>query len=365
MWGGVYQSSARRGWDHPHYEKIAWSQAANMRVYALAYALWRDPQYLRAAQQTARYVAAFLTSPDGAFYASQDADAVRGQHSAGYFALSDVERRRRGVPAVDKNVYARENGWLISALVQLHAAGEPDALAAALRAARWVYDHRSLPRGGFMHGEADSGGPFLGDSLAMGRALLDLYAATADTAWLARAETTLDFIRHRFADPSPDVPGFYSAEPREGAALAPVRRLEENIALARFAILAHHYTGRQEFRRVAESALRWLASGDVALANVTEIGVVLAEEELRADPLHVTIVGAREDAAAAALHRAALALPAAYKRIDWLAPGATLPNLEIQFPELDRPAAFLCAGGRCSAPIFNPDQLSGVAARFR
>ena len=102
----------------------------------------------------------FLRSPEGAFYVSQDADVVKGQHAEAYFALGDAARRRQGIPAVDRHLYARENGWMIAALATLHAAtGERTYLDDALAATRWVLDHRALPEGGFRHDAADAGGP--------------------------------------------------------------------------------------------------------------------------------------------------------------------------------------------------------------
>lgn len=53
---------------------------------------------------------------------SQDADLIEGQHSANYFALNDAHRRALSVPRVDKHLYARENGWMITALSALYAA---------------------------------------------------------------------------------------------------------------------------------------------------------------------------------------------------------------------------------------------------
>ena len=43
-------------------------QAQYLRQYSQAYALWKDPKYLAAARDIGRYLAAFLTSPEGAFY---------------------------------------------------------------------------------------------------------------------------------------------------------------------------------------------------------------------------------------------------------------------------------------------------------
>ena len=90
-WGGVYQYSTDGDWNSPHFEKIMQMQAENLRIYSLAYAQFREPAYLHAAQEIRRYLKTFLTSPDGAFYTSQDADLIEGKHSADYFALNDAQ----------------------------------------------------------------------------------------------------------------------------------------------------------------------------------------------------------------------------------------------------------------------------------
>jgi uncharacterized protein YyaL (SSP411 family) len=94
----------------------------------------------------------FLTSPDGAFSVSQDADVISGRHSASFFSLGDEKRRAIGIPRIDKHLYARENGWMINALARLYAiTGDASTLAEAERSARWVTTHRSLAGGGFAH----------------------------------------------------------------------------------------------------------------------------------------------------------------------------------------------------------------------
>ncbi|MEP6837307.1 MAG: DUF255 domain-containing protein, partial [Bradyrhizobium sp.] len=116
VWGGVFQYSEAGSWSHPHFEKIMSFQAQYLRQYSQAYALWKDPRYLAAARDIERYLASFLTSPDGAFYVSQDADLDHDTDGHKYYALSDGERRKLGMPRIDKNLYARENGWAISGL---------------------------------------------------------------------------------------------------------------------------------------------------------------------------------------------------------------------------------------------------------
>src|SRR5437764_1330390 len=187
-------------------------QAQYLRQYSQAYALWKDPKYLGAARDIERYLADFLTSPDGAFHVSQDADLDHDTDGHKYYALADGERRKLGLPRIDKNLYARENGWAISGLAAYYnVSNDPNVLGIAERSAKWVIANRALSNGGFRHGEKDRGGPFLGDTLAMGQAFLDLYAATGKRDWLASAARAGDFVV-TFRD---DSGGFYTSKTSE------------------------------------------------------------------------------------------------------------------------------------------------------
>src|SRR5260370_9767239 len=197
-------------------------QAENLRVYSLAYASWQDPYYLHAAQEVRRYLKTFLTSPEGGFYASQDADLIDGQDSASYFALDDGQRRKLGIPRIDTHMYSRENGWAITGLATLYAAtGDDEALVDAVRAARWVLANRSLPGGGFLHGANDAAGPYLGDNISMARALLTLYSVTVVRQWLSRTEATLSFIGVNFRDPPASCSPTSTASPQESQSPQP------------------------------------------------------------------------------------------------------------------------------------------------
>ncbi len=188
-WGGVYQYSTDGDWDHPHFEKLIQFQAELIRIYSMADMQFHDMHYCLAAHRIQEYTRKFLTSRDGAFYVSQNADLIDGEHAAGYFALGNADRLKHGIPRVDTHCYARENGWAIRGLLAVYA--DRDAkyyLKSAIRAADWIIANRSLPGGGFSHDAKDPAGPYLGDTLAMGRAFLALYESTADRAWLVRAE---------------------------------------------------------------------------------------------------------------------------------------------------------------------------------
>jgi uncharacterized protein YyaL (SSP411 family) len=355
VWGGVYQYSHGGNWDNPHFEKLLAFQAENLRIYAMAYAQGRDPADLRAARDIRRYIRDFLTSPEGAFYVSQDADLVRGEQAASYFTLTDAERRRRGIPRVDAHVYARETAGAGWALLALHAAtGEDEPLQDALRAARFIVENRALSGGGYRHDATDAAGPYLGDTAASARLFLGLYSATGDRSWLARAEEAALFVGRTFR--AEGTPGFLSAKPAGPFDRALAQR-EENVLVARFANLLAHYTGKPEYRAMAEQAMRFLSVPEVARRFGTA-GVLLADRELRTEPLHVTVVGRRDDPATQSLLRAALAEPAAYKRVElWDKAEGALPRADVTYPELAVAAAFVCTEGRCSAPARSPEEL--------
>jgi uncharacterized protein YyaL (SSP411 family) len=356
VWGGADQYSVDGNWNEPHFEKLTAVQADVIRIYSLAYAQWSDPASLNTAQSVHAYVTHFLTSPDGAFYVSQDADLDPGKDSQAYYALGDGARRRQGIPRVDRHLYARENGWMIAALCQLYAsAGDRTALAQAERAADWVSAHRTLPGGGFRHGEHDAAGPYLSDTLAMGRAFLSLYVVTGDRRWLGRSQAALGFINVEFA--AAPGPGFMTSRTATDAAYRPHPERDENEQLARYANLLYQYTGDPAAKRAAEWSMDYLATPAIALRPMAG-SILLAEAEFSSDPVHVTIVSAKQDAAATGLFRTALASPSAYKRIEWWdrAEGHPL-RTDVEYPQLSRPAAFLCRERSCSLPIFEAQKL--------
>jgi uncharacterized protein YyaL (SSP411 family) len=365
VWGGVFQYSEAGSWTKPHFEKIMSFQAQYLRQYSQAYALWKDEKYLTAARDIERYLAGFLTSPDGAFYVSQDADLDHDTDGRKYYALGDTERRKLGMPRIDKNLYARENGWAISGLAAFYnVTGDPKVLVIAEGAAKWVSANRTLPGGGFRHGDKDRGGPFLGDSLAMGQAFLDLYAATGNRDWLNQAGKAGDFIDATFKD---EAGGFFSSRTSEGKVgvfAKPPKQSDDQIQVVRFMNLLNRYFENNVYKDSAVHAMRYLTSVSAEAVRPMP-GVLLADEELAVEPTHMTIVGHKDDPRAQALHAAARAFPARYKRLEWLdLREGKLPNPDVQYPDLGEPAAFACSNRICSYPSFNAEELAATVKQM-
>ena len=275
VWGGIYQYSTNGDWSHAHFEKIMRAQSKSLAVYAEAYGQLHDAADLASAQAVRNYLLNFLRSPQGAFYVSQDADAVPGEKATTYFELGDAARRAIGLPKTDQHVYAQENGQAIEALATLaRTANDAVALEAAITAAQWVKANRANSDGSFKH-DAASEGLYLGDTLHMARGFLALYRATHDAAWLGDAKLAAAAITATFRG---EGAGYLTASAL-GAVVEPPRITEENIPAARFFAALAKATGDQAWLSAADHALAWLYQPEVALESFTEPGILLAEKE--------------------------------------------------------------------------------------
>ncbi len=355
VWGGAYQYSVH-GWSEPHFEKIAWSQAKNLQLYSYAAALSQNAKFLAAANDVKKFLKGFLLSPEMAFFTSMDADLVKGNHSSEFFSLSDGERRKKGIPTIDRNLYARENGWYIQGLAALYSVtGSAEDLALGANAAEWILKNRSRIDGGFNHSEKDAAGPYLGDNQEMGAALLSLYEVTGDKKWLQYAEKAAQFIIKTFSvEIDSKAFGYRTA----ASALLPGQKPDwdrmENIRLARFGIRLFHYTGQELFKKMTEQALSYLVQPELAAAYPTA-GTLLADDEVVRPPLHLTIVGGKKDPKALALFKSGLAYPSNYRRIEWWdKTEGPLRRNDVNYPEMGKAALFVCTEGRCSLPMTDP-----------
>ncbi len=270
VWGGMYQYSDKVDWSSPHFEKIMSVQAGAIELYVLAWSRWHDPRYLDAARAVARYLVTMLSSGDGAFYVSQDADLDATTTGHVYYAHDDKGRRALGMPRIDTHVYARENGWAITALARLAAVDEAGPWRArALAAAAWIDAHRRRSDGLYAHGEHDRSGPYLGDTLAMAEAFAAL-------GWNARAVVALHAIDARFGGADS---GYVTAAPSTtaGALARPARLVDENVAVARLA--ARLQATDASLRTVGDRAMRFVTSPTLLESRPFSPGVLVADRE--------------------------------------------------------------------------------------
>ena len=371
VWGGIYQYSLRRSWDHPHYEKITAIQGGAIYNFALAARVTGNDAWLEPARKIADYMHAFMRSPDGGFYTSQDADLRRpGKESvlgAEYYALGDAERRALGLPRVDTNVYADLNGHMIRGLAELYvASGDAKVLDSAVRAAERVLATHRTARGGFLHGEDDdpNGLLFLPDQAAMGFAFIALHRATADARWLEHARALAEFVTASLQDREGGGFWAHTEDPDAVGVFAQRRKpLAENGLVARFLVAMHRYDDGD-----GTKATPWLEPARRALVAVGEKKGVRAEgrivdtyllalEELSMPTVDITVVGAADDDRTRALHRAALRYPEPRGLVELQAPGD-------RYPDIGKPAVYFCTATACSTPMTDAQTLPAKADAF-
>ncbi|MEE9326798.1 MAG: DUF255 domain-containing protein [Cocleimonas sp.] len=281
-WGGVYQYSDEANWKSPHFEKVMLIQTDSLRLYALAFKLWGRVKDLESANQIYAYLINMLQSPQGSFYTSQDADLNAEIDGHEYFKLKNEKRRKLGIPRIDKNIYARENGWVINALISMHqATNEKKYLTQSISTADWILQNRSLKSGGFFHHKNNKESLYLADTLAMGQAFVSLYEMTKDMKWLDNALVSAAFIDKNFKD----IKGGYSTREikAKNLLLTPVKHINSQILMTRFANQLYRLTKNKQHRGMAEHAMRYLASSDITNQRRLLGGVLLSDMELTSD----------------------------------------------------------------------------------
>jgi uncharacterized protein len=149
---GFHRYSTDAEWRVPHFEKMLYDQAQAAATYAEAYQATGRQQYAATAKEILTYVSRDLTSPQGAFFASQDADSAGEE---GRFYLWTAQQIRDAVGAADSKLAIRAFGlsekgntpaagpgenvlYLKTSVDQLAAAtgSSPQQLAARLEAVR-------------------------------------------------------------------------------------------------------------------------------------------------------------------------------------------------------------------------------------
>jgi uncharacterized protein YyaL (SSP411 family) len=73
--GGFHRYSVDERWLVPHFEKMLYDNALLSRVYLHAWLATGNPGYRRVCEETLDYVLREMTSPEGGFYSTQDADS--------------------------------------------------------------------------------------------------------------------------------------------------------------------------------------------------------------------------------------------------------------------------------------------------
>jgi uncharacterized protein YyaL (SSP411 family) len=424
--GGFARYSVDERWLVPHFEKMLYDNAQLLELYALGYQRSGRPLYRERAQETVAWLKREMTTSEGAFCASLDADSegeegkfyvwslaeitqVLGAEDAAFFArhydvtaegnfeghvilnrlarvpateeeearLATLRERLFAVraprvrPGLDDKVLADWNGLMIAGLANASVAfGEPEWLAMAARAFTCIATN--MTRGDRL-GHSWRTGKLLFPGLAsdhanMIRAALALHEATAERGYLERALAWQSALDRHYANA---LTGgyFLTADDAEGLVVRPNATADEATPNPN-AVAAHNLlrlavvSGQDTWRAQADK----LVDGVVPFAadNIFMHLALFNALDLRLRAAEIVVAG--EGRGADALIAAALALPA-LDRIVLRAP--TADALAASHPALEKikatrePAAFICVGERCSLPETEPARIAEVVKEMR
>ena len=112
---------------------------------------------------------------------------------------------------------------------------------------------------------------------------------------------------------------------------SPSLHLDSQIRLTRFTRLLSFVTGKEKYQAMAEHSMKYLASADITNQRRLLAGVLLADMERSQDPLHITIVGNKQDKTANKLFKTALKSTTRFKRVEWWDKAeGPLPNPDVR-----------------------------------
>jgi uncharacterized protein YyaL (SSP411 family) len=281
-----------------------------------------------------------------------------------------LAREARPKPFRDEKILASWNGLMISALADAGAAfGDEPMVASAGRAFAFV-EGRLVASGRVLRhakGDAVKGPGFLDDHAYVARAALDLYDATGEPSYVARAREIADVILARFWDAK--APGFFfspddgevlihRAKDRLDQALPSGQSVACEVLLRLGALVAPWYAER------AREALERLAASAVESPMAFGQTVCVLDRLVRGST-DVVVVGARTDARTRDLARAAMAAWVPNRVIAWLDPTDAASRAACaalaEGKEAERePVAYVCRNRTCSLPLAAPGSVAAA-----
>ena len=422
--GGFSRYSVVERWLVPHFEKMLYDNAQLLELLALAHTRSGNVLFRARAIEIVGWLAREMTTQEGAFCASLDADSegeegkfyvwslpeieqILGKEDAALFAAHyDVTangnfeghtilnhlkhvprsmedearlaamrsalleaRAKRVRPGLDDKVLADWNGLMIAALANAGTLlQQAEWIAMAARA--FLFVDTQMARGDRLGHSWREGKLLLpglaSDHAAMIRAALALYEATSEQDYLERALTWQGALDRHYGNPE-NGGYFLTADDAEGLVVRPSSTSDDaipnaNAVAAQNLIRLAAVSGQHAWRAQADRLFEGIFSraGD----NLFALLALLNALDMRLRAAEVIVTG--NDARADELLAAARKLPF----VDRIVMRAT-DTLPASHPAQDKmrasqeSAAFICVGERCSLPVTEPAAIAQRTAEMR
>jgi uncharacterized protein YyaL (SSP411 family) len=422
--GGFSRYSVDERWLVPHFEKMLYDNAQLLELLALAWQRSGNPLFAERGRETVEWLAREMTTKEGAFCASLDADSegeegkfyvwsydevmrTLGLEDGEFFArhydvmpegnfeghtilnrLAKVERTRddeerlaplrakllairslRTRPGLDDKVLADWNGLMIAALVNAGVAfDEPTWIDMAARAFDFIASEMTRgERLGHSWREGQLLLPGLAsDFAAVIRAALALYEARGERAYLDHAIAWQRALDAHYADAQTGI-YYLTADDAGDLILRPHATTDDatpnpNAVAAGNLVRLAVLAGDDACRERADRLIENVLSA--GRENLFGHVALLNALDLRLRGLEIVAAGSEAEAFA----RPALKLPFV-DRIVLRAPSAdalppTHPAQEM-LKSLSGSVAFVCAGQRCSLPVMEAEKIAEAVRGMR
>ncbi|HKS86215.1 MAG TPA: thioredoxin domain-containing protein, partial [Pseudolabrys sp.] len=421
--GGFSRYSVDEKWLVPHFEKMLYDNAQLLELLALAWQRSGTPLFAQRARETVAWLEREMTTGEGAFAASLDADSegeegkfyvwshdeivkALGAQDGDYFArhydvtpggnfeghniLNRLEnhprnaedesrltrlrakllaiRDKRARPGLDDKALADWNGLMIAALVNAGLIlDEPSWLEMARRAFAFVAKQMSVND---RLGHSWRSGKLLfpglaSDFAAMIRAGLALFEATGDAAYLDRSLAWQSAFDAHYVDADTGI-YYLSADDTGDLLLRPQSTQDDatpnpNAVAAQNLVRLAILAGDDKWRAKADRLIETILAG--ADQNLLGHIALLNALDLRLRAAEIVVAGS------GASHFAAAALKLPYlDRIVLRVPDVgALPSAHPVQAKLGAAAeatAFVCVGEMCSLPIRDAGHIAAVVAQM-
>jgi len=422
--GGFSRYSVDERWLVPHFEKMLYDNAQLLELLALAYQRSRSALFATRARETVEWLKREMTTKEGAFAASLDADSEgeegkfyvwskndiieligpeAGEFFARHYDLTDegnfeghniLNRLKKGPrseadearltglrgillearagrvrPGLDDKVLADWNGLMIAALVN---AGiileEPSWIAVARRAFDFIAQAMTKDDrlGHSWRAEKLLFPGLASDFAAMIRAALALYEATGERGCLDRAMSWQNAFDAHYADS--DTGAYYlSADDASDLLLRPHSTADDatpnpNAVAAQNLVRLAVLTGQDSWREKTDRLIEGILSA--AERNLFGHIALLNALDLRLRAAEIITTGSQAERFA----QSALKLTYLDRIVLRAASGSDLPPSHPAHDKLivaSSSAAFVCVGERCSLPVTEPGQIAETVAAMR
>ena len=271
-------------------------------------------------------------------------------------------RDRRTTPFVDRSVYVSWNAMMCDAFLRAGATlGRDDCTAFALKTLGRLWDEGLVPGNGMVHRIQGPGAPrtvhgaLLDDQVQSAAAFLTAFEVTGDGAWLDHARELMDICLAFLWDQAEG--GFFDAAEQQAGFLAtrakPIQdapTASGNATAALVLLRLAALSGDDSFRTRAEQLLRAFA-GSAAELGIHGATYLRALDWLVQGECKVEVADSEPNS----LRRMALSQYRPRKVV--------LPR-RAPLAGLAAPAALVCAGTVCAAPVQTPEALRDTLETF-